>query len=111
MTDEEPTTLVGVLTTVLVLPFGMAMRAARRDDGSDEAHGERPSALRSVLVLLAFVPIVLLYEAFALPLVLGAVIAAILVTSPAALVALGAYIVTRGSAKRRRAAGVLTVST
>src|SRR3954469_22053768 len=86
MFDDEPATLMAALVTVLTLPFKVPLRSWR---GRAEAvgRGEEPRSVAAVVAIwVAFVPLVLLYEAFAVPLVAGSTVMALLLIVPTGLI-------------------------
>lgn len=80
MSEEEAATLVGAIGQVLSVPLQVPMKRTRSGDASG----------RSVaLVWLAFLPVIALYEALAVPLVVGAVAATLAVVAPSYVISLG----------------------
>ena len=82
MDPEEPTTLGGMVRSVLGVPIARAHRAVR--DAADKR-----GPVFGLAIAVAWIPAILGYEAFAVPLVLGSVVLGMVVVAPAiAIVAL-----------------------
>lgn len=103
MFDDEPATLLAALVTVLTLPCKVPMQSWRRR-AEAVRHGDHARSMAAVAALwIAFVPLILLYEAFAVPLVAGSTVIALLLIVPAGLI--GACWVAMARVLRRPRAG------
>ena len=106
MFDDEPATLAGAIVAVLALPFQVPVRMWRSRREAVRQGGEARSIAVVLLISLAFVPIVVLYEAFAVPLVAGSTVIALLLIVPAGLI--GACWEVAGAGLRRVRAPMAT---
>src|SRR5438309_1597979 len=79
--NDEPTTTSGAIREVLVLPLRGPGKMKARPDGTDRP----PGMVLAIWVL--FVPLIVLYEAMAVPLVVGAVLATLALTLPGLVLA------------------------
>jgi hypothetical protein len=72
--------MIGAIGEVLAVPLQVPVRRGR---------SEGATAGSTALVWLAFAPVIALYEALAVPLVVGAVIATLAVVAPSYVIAVG----------------------
>lgn len=89
MSDDEPTTLGASVFQTLAVPAQPVVRAFRR------ARLGETSPLAAVGTCALFIPLILLYEAFAVPLVAGATLLTALLMVPIGVVSLAASLILR----------------